>query len=194
MTGRDLDITLSPSFCFWILFAIVVQQIKLKFLVQRRELKWLILNNWRRLFHWSRVKFPLVRMSASWCLESINVTNFDFGSKFILSNNQSRATLWVRETCLIVRLLPLVIMLITDSLSSKTYNIAPNWEGLTLDETWSTFLRSRSACLVEFCFSCGVWCSATSFLWLLIFEFLLIWFGEEWPCVNLHRGKWFQLL
>ena len=37
---------------------------------------------------------------------------------------QTRATLWVLDTCLIVGLLPLIIILITASLSSKTYNIA----------------------------------------------------------------------
>ena len=47
-----------------------------------------------------------------------------FGSKLIRSNNQSRATLWVLETCLIVGLLPLKIILITASLSSNTYNKA----------------------------------------------------------------------
>ena len=30
-----------------------------------------MLNKWRRLFHWSRVKLPLVNMSASWCLVSM---------------------------------------------------------------------------------------------------------------------------
>ena len=40
--GRDLD---TPFFfCSCILFAIVEQLIKLKFLVQHVELKWLILN------------------------------------------------------------------------------------------------------------------------------------------------------
>ena len=47
------------------------------------------------------------------------------GSKLILSNKHSRATLCVRETCLIVGLRPLIIILITDLLSSKTYNMAP---------------------------------------------------------------------
>ena len=41
------------------------------------------------------------------------------GTKSILSNSQSRATLSVLETCLIVGLLPLMIILITASLSSK---------------------------------------------------------------------------
>ena len=41
-----------------------------------------------------------------------------------LSNNQSRATLWVLDTCLIVGILPLMIILITASLSSNTYNKA----------------------------------------------------------------------
>ena len=46
--GRDLDTTLSSSFWFWILFAILEQFVKLKFLVQQMELKWLIFNKWRR--------------------------------------------------------------------------------------------------------------------------------------------------
>ena len=46
------------------------------------------------------------------------------GSKLNLSNNQSRATLWVLVTCLIVGLLPFMIILITASLSSNTYNKA----------------------------------------------------------------------
>ena len=53
---------------------------------------------------------------------SVNVTDWITGSKLILPNNQSRATLWVRETCLRVGLGPLIIILITASLSSKTYN------------------------------------------------------------------------
>ena len=47
--GRDLDTTPSSSSWSWILVAIVEQLIKLKFLVQQVELKWLILNKWRRL-------------------------------------------------------------------------------------------------------------------------------------------------
>ena len=49
-----------------------------------------------------------------------------FGSNLILSNNQSSATLWDRDTRLIVGLLPLLIILITASLSSKMYN----WDSL----------------------------------------------------------------
>ena len=45
-----------------------------------------------------------------------------FGPKLIRSNNQSSATVWVLETCLIVGLLPFIIILITASLSSNTYN------------------------------------------------------------------------
>ena len=51
----------------------------------------------------------------------VNVTDLNFGSKFILSNNQSRATLWVRETCLIAGLRPLIIILITASWSQKRH-------------------------------------------------------------------------
>ena len=44
--------------------------------------------------------------AASWC-------------KLILSNNPSNATLWVVDTCLIIGLLPLILILLTVSLSSK---------------------------------------------------------------------------
>ena len=52
----------------------------------------------------------------------INVSNSISESRLILSNNQSKATLWVLDTCLIVGLLPFIIILITASLSSKTDN------------------------------------------------------------------------
>ena len=54
-------------------------------------------NEHKRWFQSQRVKFPFVSMSASCVLD------LDLGSKLILSNNQSRATLWVLETCLNVR-------------------------------------------------------------------------------------------
>ena len=67
-------------------------------------------------FLWS--KYQLVgfwcRCILIWILES----------RLIRSNNQSRATLWVLETCRIVGLLPLIIILITALLSSNTYNKA----------------------------------------------------------------------
>ena len=67
---------------------------------QSVELKWLVLNKHKRWFHSSRVKFPLVGMSASWFLVSIHLI-WIFGSELIRSNNQSRAALWVLETSLI---------------------------------------------------------------------------------------------
>ena len=62
-----------------------------------------------------------------------------FGSRLIRSNNQSSATLWVMETCLIVGLLPLMIILITASLSSNTYNKASWREDWTFEGTESIF-------------------------------------------------------
>ena len=53
----------------------------------------------------------------------VDVFDLDFGVQ-INSIEQPRATLWVLETCLIVGLLPLIIILITASLSSNTYNKA----------------------------------------------------------------------
>ena len=52
----------------------------------------------------------------------VNIFDLDLGSKLILSNNKSSATLRVLDTCLIVTLLPLMIILITASLSSRMYN------------------------------------------------------------------------
>ena len=54
----------------------------------------------------------------------VNVFDLDFGVQIDSIKNQSRATLWVLETCLIVGLLPFMIILITASLSSNTYNKA----------------------------------------------------------------------
>ena len=68
----------------------------------------------------------------------VDVLDLDFfGSKLIRSNNQSSATLWVLETCLIVGLLPLIIILITASLSSNTYNKASWREDWTFEGTQS---------------------------------------------------------
>ena len=45
----------------------------------------------------------------------INVSNLNLESKLIMSNNQSKASLWVLDTCLIVGVRPLIIILITAS-------------------------------------------------------------------------------
>ena len=68
----DFSTLLSSLLSSRTLFAIVLAQlIKLEFLAPQVELKWLMLNTWRRLFRSSRVKWPLVKMSASWCLVSM---------------------------------------------------------------------------------------------------------------------------
>ena len=72
-------------------------------------------------------------MAARKTKKSLCGTNGE--DQMTLSNNQSNATLWVLDTCLIVGLLPLMIILITASLSSKMYSIATNWEDLTFEET-----------------------------------------------------------
>ena len=143
--GRDMDTTLSSSFWSCILFAIVEQLKKPKFSVQQVELKWLILNKWRSLFHSSRVKFPLL----STCLRvGVKLTDLNLGSKSILSNNQSRATLRFRETCLIVGFRPLIIILITASLFSKAYNMALEPEFGVFDGMWSMFVGMTLVCLI----------------------------------------------
>ena len=68
-------------------------------------------------------EISLVSMSASWFLVSMYLI-WIFVSKLMRSNDQSRATLCFLQTCLIVGLLPFMIILITASLSSNTYNQA----------------------------------------------------------------------
>ena len=57
----------------------------------------------RRWFHSPRVKQPFVIISSSWFLVSTHLIWIS-GSKLMMSNIQSSATLWVRDTCLIVGL------------------------------------------------------------------------------------------
>ena len=95
----------------------------------------------KKWFHSSRVNFRFVSMSASWFMVSMYLI-WILGSKLILSNNQSRATLWLPETCLSVWLLPCMIILITASLSSKIFIRASWLEEWTFEERKSTLSRS----------------------------------------------------
>ena len=131
--GLDFAVTLSSFDSFCVRFDIISQQLI--------GLKWLILNKHNRWFHSSRVKFPSVSTSASWFLVSMYLI-WNLGSKLIRSNNQSRATLWVRDTCLIVGFLLFMIILITASLSSNTYNKASGCEEWTFEGTRSTLSKS----------------------------------------------------
>ena len=63
-------------------------------------------------------KLPLVRISANEFWVSTYLI-WILGSNLILWNNQSSATLWVLDTCLIVELRLLIILLMTASVSSK---------------------------------------------------------------------------
>ena len=140
--GRDLAATRpSPDSC-WARFAIAA--------VQVAELKLLMLNKFNKWFHSSRVKFPLVKMSASWFLVSMYLI-WILGSKLIRSNNQSRVILWVLETCLIVGLLSLMIILITASLSLNTYNKV-SW-----CEVW-TFEGTESMSFIASILLWDLWC------------------------------------
>ena len=132
--GFDFAVTLSsPASSFCVLFDITWEQVV--------ELKWLMINKHNKWFQSSRLKFPLVSMSASGFLVSMFLI-WIFGSKLIRSNNQSSATLWVLETCLIVGLLPFIVILITASLSSNTYNKASWWRELTFEGIKSTLSKS----------------------------------------------------
>ena len=123
-------------------------------MVQAAELKWLMLNKLNKWFHSSRVKFPLVRMSASWFLVSMYLI-WILESRLTRSNNQSKATLWVLNKCLIVGLLSLIIILITASLSSNTYTKA-SWRA-----DW-TFEGTESMSFITSIFLWDLWRLSTS--------------------------------
>ena len=113
-----------------------------KKMAARKQRKFMVLNRRRRLHLSLRMKLPLVSKSAKcfWCQQ---IWFGFFGSKFILPNNQPNATLWLRDTCVIVGILPLMIILITASLSSKMYNCASRWEELAFAATWSNLTTDQ---------------------------------------------------
>ena len=61
--GLDFAVTRSSPDSFCVLFDITSEH--------SAELEWLMLNKHKRRFHSSRVKLPLVSMSASWFLVSM---------------------------------------------------------------------------------------------------------------------------
>ena len=113
-----------------------MQLIKLKILVQRRELKWLILKHMKKIIPLITREIPFGQDVCELVFGD-NITDLDFGVQVDPVNNQSRATLWVLETCLIVGLRPLVIILITATSSSKTFYMALAPECIVLDGMWS---------------------------------------------------------
>ena len=132
----------SPEFCSCPLFHTgfgFLEGSETKWLKWLRENmdRFMMFNKRSKLFHSSLEKLPVVRKSASWFLESTYLI-WILGSRLILSKDQSRATLWVLVTCLTVGLLPLMIILITASLSSEMCKLESAWEECVLLGTWST--------------------------------------------------------
>ena len=74
----------------------------------------------------------------------------------ILSNNQSNATLWILDTCVIVGLLPFMITVITASLSSKIYNELHIEKNFAFYDSSST---SRLPCLLDLVLGLVLWIS-----------------------------------
>ena len=109
------------------------------------------------------MKLPFVSMSASWFLVSTYLI-WILGSTLILSNKLSSATLWVRDTCLIVGLRPLMIILITASLSSKMWSNGKVLRLKSHDRCWSIWGHPCGGCffVFVFCFCYG------AFSWLHI--------------------------
>ena len=109
--------------------------------------------------HWiKRPPGPPATVSLGWLLASLSGANPD---RYWASPPRPRWTA-PGEVCLIVKLLPLMIMLITASLSSKMYNWASNWEGLALVTTWSTLdnsSTSRSLFLFDLVLALVLWIS-----------------------------------
>ena len=150
--------------------------------------RFMMFNKQSKLFHSFLEKQPFLRMSASWFLVSTFLI-WILRSKLTLSNNQSSATLWVLDTCLIVGLLPLIIILITASLSSKMYISESPWQESVLLGTWSTWCLCYT--LLDVChFSVVLLLSLEASILLQLAEaamegFFLVW-GE--------RNVWMTIL
>ena len=123
----SLDVASCLFFAMAALCFLIGSESKLLKWLQENIEKFKMLNKRRRWFHSWRVKLPLVSMSTSWFSVSTYLV-WIFRPKLTLSNNQSRATLWVLDTCLTVGLSPLMIILITASSSSRMYNWDSPWE------------------------------------------------------------------
>ena len=152
--GSDFASMLSSSFCSCILFAIVSGQlVKRRFWAQQRELKWLMLKRCATHLVWNYLCQYVYELMFGVDVPDLNLAIQTNPIKQPVQSN----------SCLIVGLLLFIIILITASLSSKTYNIAPNREDLTLDETWSVFhvecgvARQVSLRLLTFGFVDLVW-------------------------------------
>ena len=96
--------------------ALLFDRIRKKFRKWLREniQKLIMLNKRSRWFHSSREKLPMFRISANWFWVSTYLI-WILGSNLILWNNQSSATLWVPDTCLIVELRLLINNPLDDS-------------------------------------------------------------------------------
>ena len=107
-------------------------------------------------------------MSASLFLVSVYLI-WILETRLIRSNNQSNATLWVLETCLIVGLLPFMIILITASLSSNTHNKSSWWEDWTFEGIKSKLFGSSIFPWIffalELCAGLSVHCCSDTFPW-----------------------------
>ena len=111
----DLAVTLSSPASSCVPFDITSRQLM--------ELKWLTLNKHKKMIPFITCEISICQYVCELVL-GVNEFDLNLGVQIDPSNNQSRATLWVLETCRIVGLLPFMIILITASLSSKMYNIA----------------------------------------------------------------------
>ena len=134
-----------------------------------------------------------------------------WGSKLILSNNLSGATLCILDTCLIVGLRPLMIILITISLSSKKCTASHQSRNFRVRRDMINVAQIKIVVLgwnLDLILSVLVWCGVTrrvssNFIFSVVelvwgrmkyFKNQMIKSWDFHPCVNLHREKLFQLL
>ena len=114
-----------------------MELIKLKFLVQQSEAEMSNIEQMTKIL-------PLITCEILFCqyvcklMLGVEVTSLNLRIQVSPVKQPIKSNSVVLDTCLIVGLLPLIIILITASSSSKTYNIAPNREKFTFECTLST--------------------------------------------------------
>ena len=104
--GSDLDTTPS-SFGFCILFARAVYQAEILGAPSGAEMA--DVEQMKKIIPFVTCEITFGQNVCE-LMFGINVSNLNLKPRFILSSNQSKATLWVLDTCIIVGLRPLIII------------------------------------------------------------------------------------
>ena len=131
--GVDFAVTLTSLASFCVIFDITSEQLA--------ELKWLILNKTQKMVPFITCEISLCQYLCDLVL-GVNVFDLDLGAQIDSIKQPIKSNSVGSGTCLIVKLIHFMIILITASLSSKIHNKASLREDWTFEGINSTLSRS----------------------------------------------------